>query len=122
MQRIYTLLVCAIFCLGLYAADSSQANKDVAKEKKDKYTFGDFFDALDLPTVLGVGFTPNGIESATFNSAAVMEMQLRHSRHNKIKCFMITVLSLGFILSYEYTAKSGKYNVFFVLAPESVFS
>ena len=79
MKRIYTLLVCAIFCLGLYAADSSQANKDVAQEKKDKYTFGDFFDALDLPTVLGVGFTPNGIESATFNSA--MRLGWRHHKN-----------------------------------------
>lgn len=79
MKRIYTLLLCAIFCLGLYAADSSQANKDVAKEKKDKYTFGDFFDALDLPTVLGVGFTPNGIESATFNSA--MRLGWRHHKN-----------------------------------------
>ena len=79
MKRIYTLLVCAIFCLGLYAADSSQANKDVVQEKKDKYTFGDFFDALDLPTVLGVGFTPNGIESATFNSA--MRLGWRHHKN-----------------------------------------
>ena len=41
------------------------AQNDTTVVKK-KYTFGDFFDALDLPTVLGVGFTPNGIEGATF--------------------------------------------------------
>ena len=46
---------------------------------KNKYTFGDFFDALDLPTVLGVGFTPNGIESATFNSA--MRLGWRHHKN-----------------------------------------
>jgi len=50
-----------------------------ANEVKDKYTFGDFFDALDLPTVLGVGFTPNGIEGATFNSA--MRLGWRHHKN-----------------------------------------
>lgn len=80
MKRIYTLLVCAIFCLGLYAAESSSsAQQNAAQVKKDKYTFGDFFDALDLPTVLGVGFTPNGIESATFNSA--MRLGWRHHKN-----------------------------------------
>ena len=80
MKRLYTLLVGAIFCLGLYAAESSSsAQKNAAQVKKDKYTFGDFFDALDLPTVLGVGFTPNGIESATFNSA--MRLGWRHHKN-----------------------------------------
>lgn len=46
---------------------------------KSKYTFGDFFDALDLPTVLGVGITPSGIESATFNSA--MRLGWRHHKN-----------------------------------------
>ena len=50
---------------------------------KDKYTFGDFFDALDLPTVLGVGFTPNGVESATFNSA----MRLGWRQHKNYGLF-----------------------------------
>lgn len=80
MKRIYTLLVCAIFCLGLYAAESSSSvQQNAAQVKKDKYTFGDFFDALDLPTVLGAGFTPNGIESATFNSA--MRLGWRHHKN-----------------------------------------
>lgn len=43
-----------------------------------RYTFGDFFDALDLPTVLGAGITPNGIESATFNSS--MRLAWRHRK------------------------------------------
>jgi hypothetical protein len=46
---------------------------------KTRYTFGDFFDALDLPTVLGVGFTPSGVESATFNSA--MRLGWRHHKN-----------------------------------------
>ena len=49
------------------------------KEASEKYTFGDFFDALDLPTVLGVGITPNGIEGATFNSA--MRLGWRHHKN-----------------------------------------
>ena len=30
----------------------------------EKYTFGDFFDAVELPAMFGVGFSPFGIESA----------------------------------------------------------
>lgn len=56
-----------------------QKNQELVVENQDKYTFGDFFDALDLPTVLGVGFTPNGIESATFNSA--MRLGWRHHKN-----------------------------------------
>ena len=54
-------------------------NDTTALQAKDKYTFGDFFDALDLPTVLGVGITPNGIEGATFNSA--MRLGWRHHKN-----------------------------------------
>lgn len=80
MKRLYTLLVCALLGWGLYAAESSSsAQQNAAQVKKDKYTFGDFFDALDLPTVLGAGFTPNGIESATFNSA--MRLGWRHHKN-----------------------------------------
>ena len=46
---------------------------------QEKYTFGDFFDALDLPTVIGVGITPNGIEGATFNTA--MRLGWRHHKN-----------------------------------------
>jgi hypothetical protein len=46
---------------------------------KTRYTFGDFFDALDLPTVLGVGFTPSSVESTTFNSA--MRLGWRHHKN-----------------------------------------
>lgn len=48
-------------------------------EVQEKYTFGDFFDALDLPTVVGVGITPNGIEGATFNTA--MRLGWRHHKN-----------------------------------------
>ena len=60
--------------MGLFAQ-----NDTTALQAKDKYTFGDFFDALDLPTVLGVGITPNGIEGATFNSA--MRLGWRHHKN-----------------------------------------
>lgn len=76
--------------MGLFAQNSnvSEANQQPAtnnatgndqSEAKQKYTFGDFFDALDLPTVLGVGVTPNGIEGATFNSA--MRLGWRHHKN-----------------------------------------
>jgi hypothetical protein len=60
--------------MGLFAQ-----NDTTVLQAKDKYTFGDFFDALDLPTVLGVGITPNGIEGATFNSA--MRLGWRHHKN-----------------------------------------
>lgn len=60
--------------MGLFAQ-----NDTTALQAKDKYTFGDFFEALDLPTVLGVGITPNGIEGATFNSA--MRLGWRHHKN-----------------------------------------
>ena len=44
-----------------------------------KYTFGDFFDALDLPTILGVGFRPDGIESASFNAG--LRLGWRHHKN-----------------------------------------
>ena len=44
-----------------------------------KYTFSDFFDALDLPTVLGAGFRPDGIESASFNAG--LRLGWRHHKN-----------------------------------------
>ena len=73
MKKILTILaLCSVMSIGLFA-------QNTPSETKDKYTFGDFFDALDLPTVLGVGFTPNGIEGATFNSA--MRLGWRHHKN-----------------------------------------
>ena len=89
MKQIMIISVlCSFVSMGLFAQNeaspkSSPEGKDaitVSNEApKDKYTFGDFFDALDLPTVLGVGFTPNGIEGATFNSA--MRLGWRHHKN-----------------------------------------
>ena len=44
-----------------------------------RYTFSDFFDALDLPTVLGAGFRPDGIESASFNAG--LRLGWRHHKN-----------------------------------------
>lgn len=89
MKRIMIITVlCSLVSVGLFAQNeaapkSSQEGKDLItvsnEAPKDKYTFGDFFDALDLPTVLGVGITPNGIEGATFNSA--MRLGWRHHKN-----------------------------------------
>jgi hypothetical protein len=73
MKRISMILIlCSLMSIGLFAQNDTTV-------VKDKYTFGDFFDALDLPTVLGVGFTPKGIEGATFNSA--MRLGWRHHKN-----------------------------------------
>ena len=74
MNRFLTIVLCSFVSMGLFAQ-----NDTTALQAKDKYTFGDFFDALDLPTVLGVGITPNGIEGATFNSA--MRLGWRHHKN-----------------------------------------
>ena len=89
MKKVFIISVlCSFVSMGLFAQNeasptSSPEGKDVItasnESPKDKYTFGDFFDALDLPTVLGVGFTPNGIEGATFNSA--MRLGWRHHKN-----------------------------------------
>lgn len=76
-KSIITLVLCSAVSMGLFASQPREANN--VSEAHKKYTFGDFFDALDLPTVLGVGFTPNGIEGATFNSA--MRLGWRHHKN-----------------------------------------
>ena len=44
-----------------------------------RYTFSDFFDALDLPTILGVGFRPDGVERASFNAG--LRLGWRHHKN-----------------------------------------
>ena len=73
MNKFILIVLCSVWSIGLFAQNDS------VHVQKDKYTFGDFFDALDLPTVLGVGVTPNGIEGATFNSA--MRLGWRHHKN-----------------------------------------
>ena len=88
MKKISLILVlCSTMSIGLFAqnepariTNSTTSNSEASNTpQKEKYTFGDFFDALDLPTVLGVGVTPNGIEGATFNSA--MRLGWRHHKN-----------------------------------------
>lgn len=93
MNKILILVLCSAMSMGLFAQDNATPTTSQSEHQRDtnnapatnvseankKYTFGDFFDALDLPTVLGVGVTPNGIESATFNSA--MRLGWRHHKN-----------------------------------------
>ena len=88
MKQIMIITVlCSVVSMGLFAqnetAPIANSQSPIANSQspiaKDKYTFGDFFDALDLPTVLGAGFTPNGVEGATFNSA--MRLGWRHHKN-----------------------------------------
>ena len=72
------MVLCSAMSMGLFAQESTTVEQQT-EVKEDKYTFGDFFDALDLPTVLGVGFTPSGVEGATFNSA--MRLGWRHHKN-----------------------------------------
>ena len=79
-NRIIILIaLCSVWSVGLFAQSSAAVADTTAQVVEDKYTFGDFFDALDLPTVLGVGITPNGLEGATFNSA--MRLGWRHHKN-----------------------------------------
>lgn len=75
MNKILTIVLYSFLSMGLFAQNATYQTPT----EPDKYTFGDFFDALDLPTVLGVGVTPNGIEGATFNSA--MRLGWRHHKN-----------------------------------------
>ena len=86
MNKILTIVLCSAMSMGLFAKnEASVVGADTTKiEQQEKYTFGDFFDALDLPTVLGVGVTPNGIEGATFNSA----MRLGWRQHKNYGTFV----------------------------------
>lgn len=98
MKKCLTIALCSLLSMGLYATPSLQAGDNIPKESEKeglstasdsamvRYSFGDFFDALDLPTVLGVGFTPNGIEGATFNSS--MRLAWRHHKNYGVYAFI----------------------------------
>lgn len=79
MNKILIVVLCSAMSMGLFAENTTEQTSAKSVETREKYTFGDFFDALDLPTVLGVGVTPNGIEGATFNSA--MRLGWRHHKN-----------------------------------------
>lgn len=75
------LLLCAAVCAQTPVADGAAAGIAVPDSRDtvlQRYTFSDFFDALDLPTVLGAGITPGGIEGAAFNSS--MRLGWRHHK------------------------------------------
>ena len=104
MNKILIIVLCSAMSMGLFAqkempiTDSSigASNSESSVKPQKKYTFGDFFDALDLPTVLGVGVTPNGIEGATFNSA--MRLGWRHHKN------------FGTFVYITYDTHSNKYD------------
>ena len=86
MNKFLTIVLCSVMSMGLFGQNDTTALKAQdgvqefrSLEVQEKYTFGDFFDALDLPTVIGVGITPNGIEGATFNTA--MRLGWRHHKN-----------------------------------------
>ena len=63
--------------LSTQSAQHAVSNTEHSEAKR--YTFSDFFDALDLPTVLGAGFRPDGIESASFNAG--LRLGWRHHKN-----------------------------------------
>lgn len=79
IKKITIIILCFISLMGMATETTANTTDTMAMQTGDKYTFSDFFDALDLPTVLGVGVTPNGIEGATFNSA--MRLGWRHHKN-----------------------------------------
>ena len=78
MNKFLIIVLCSVMSMGLFGQNDTTALK-AQDGVQEKYTFGDFFDALDLPTVIGVGITPNGIEGATFNTA--MRLGWRHHKN-----------------------------------------
>lgn len=99
-KRIITIVLCSMVSMGLFANKANEEKVDTSVDQATveakKYTFGDFFDALDLPTVLGAGITPNGIEGATFNSA--MRLGWRHHKN------------YGLFVYLTYDTHSNKYD------------
>lgn len=86
MKRLFIVSFAMLYAVTIAASEPQSTNSEQTTQEtkseqpaEKKYTFGDFFDALDLPTVLGVGLTPNGIEGATFNSA--MRLGWRHHKN-----------------------------------------
>ena len=87
-NTICILTLCLATSTGLFAQKTNtelptrSAQHEVPNTEQSevkRYTFGDFFDALDLPTVLGVGFRPDGIESASFNAG--LRLGWRHHKN-----------------------------------------
>lgn len=90
MKGFTTMIItlCLAMSIGSFAheadtdsisADNALLDKSDSTVVRSRYTFGDFFDALDLPTVLGVGFRPDGIESASFNAG--LRLGWRHHKN-----------------------------------------
>ena len=90
--KIFLVTLCLATSMGLFAQTSPTPStgrvsgggaqhtvSNTAHSGVKKYTFGDFFDALDLPTVLGAGFRPDGIESASFNAG--LRLGWRHHKN-----------------------------------------
>lgn len=92
----YTKIILVTLCLttstGLFAQNSptlftgkgaeggaQHAVPNTEQSGVKKYTFSNFFDALDLPTILGAGFRPDGIESASFNAG--LRLGWRHHKN-----------------------------------------
>ena len=87
-NTICILTLCLATSTGLFAQKTNtelptrSAQHEVPNTEQSevkRYTFGDFFDALDLPTVLGAGFRPDGIESASFNAG--LRLGWRHHKN-----------------------------------------
>lgn len=82
MKHLMILTALCSLSMGLFAeTTSTNSDNGLTSDSitiKPRYTFSDFFDALDFPTVLGAGITPNGIEGATFNSS--MRLGWRHHK------------------------------------------
>lgn len=90
--KIFLVTLCLATSMGLFAQNSptpftgrgaeggaQHAVPNTEQSGVKKYTFSDFFDALDLPTILGAGFRPDGIESASFNAG--LRLGWRHHKN-----------------------------------------
>lgn len=72
-----SLIILALLFAGLSVYAQEDANLRYYAPRDSVYTFGDFFDALDLPVFLGVGLNPAGIEELTFYNVLEIEWRQR---------------------------------------------
>lgn len=81
MKKITVLgLLLCTWIGGIFADEIDTISQSMPSDTvvHDRYTFSDFFDALEIPTTFGAAITPNGIESAGFNTC--FRLGWRHHR------------------------------------------
>lgn len=70
MKRSFVIFFAALLSLSAFGQEA---------KKQPKYTGADFFNALDLPLVVGVTYTPKSLETVGFTTTMCLEWRWRKS-------------------------------------------